>query len=108
MGEHPDPIDETGQGDANPTLLAKGVRAAPIRVVVAEDETLIRRGLELTFAGSEFHVVAMVANTDELLDAIEVHAPDLVLTDVRLPPGFTDEGLVAARRIKLRRPELGV
>jgi DNA-binding NarL/FixJ family response regulator len=85
-----------------------GEHPHPIRVVIAEDETLIRRGLELTLTGSEFQVVAMVATADELLSAIATEQPDLVLTDIRMPPGFTDEGLAAAKQIKQRWPHLPV
>ncbi|MEV0742407.1 response regulator transcription factor [Streptomyces sp. NPDC050549] len=80
----------------------------PLRVVLAEDSVLLREGLIglLTRCGHE--VVAAVGDAAALTAAVEEHAPDIVVTDVRMPPGFQDEGLHAAVRLRERRPTLPV
>jgi DNA-binding NarL/FixJ family response regulator len=81
----------------------------PIRLVVAEDSYLIREGLGLLFAtDEELDLVASVGSLDALLAAVEVHAPDVVVTDIRMPPTGTDEGIAAAERFADERPDLGV
>ncbi|MEW2329474.1 response regulator transcription factor [Micromonospora chersina] len=67
-----------------------------MRIVIAEDLLLLRDGLVRLLTDTGHEVVAAVDNADELLDAVERHRPDLSLVDVRLPPGFRDEGLRAA------------
>ncbi|MFI7280612.1 response regulator [Micromonospora chersina] len=71
-----------------------------MRIVIAEDLLLLRDGLVRLLTGTGHEVVAAVDNADELLDAVERHRPDLSLVDVRLPPGFRDEGLRAALRLR--------
>ncbi|MEV0911519.1 response regulator transcription factor [Streptomyces hokutonensis] len=80
----------------------------PLRVVLAEDSVLLREGLIglLTRCGHE--VVAAVGDAAALVAAVEEHAPDIVVTDVRMPPGFQDEGLHAAVRLREKRPTLPV
>lgn len=75
-----------------------------MRVVIAEDEALIRRGLELVLQDGGHEVVAAVADATELTDAVTRANPDLVVTDIRLPPTHTDEGLTAALRIRRELP----
>jgi DNA-binding NarL/FixJ family response regulator/class 3 adenylate cyclase len=72
----------------------------PVRVVVAEDAAIIRDGLTRLLAAEGFEVVADVADYDTLIEAVDRHRPDLVITDIRMPPTQTDEGLRAARHIK--------
>ena len=80
-----------------------------IRVVVAEDSLLVREGLRsLLSSHSEVTVVAVVSDYDELLAAVEAHRPDVVLTDIRMPPTNTDEGVRAAAQLRVSRPEVGV
>ncbi|MFE9240691.1 response regulator [Streptomyces sp. NPDC007007] len=76
--------------------------------MLAEDSVLLREGLIglLSRCGSE--VVAAVGNAEALVAAVEEHAPDIVVTDVRMPPGFQDEGLHAAVRLRETRPTLPV
>ncbi|MFF0445661.1 response regulator [Streptomyces sp. NPDC004609] len=76
--------------------------------MLAEDSVLLREGLIglLTRCGHE--VVAAVGDAEALLAAVAEHEPDIVVTDVRMPPGFQDEGLHAAVRIRERRPGLPV
>ncbi|MFF0159817.1 LuxR C-terminal-related transcriptional regulator [Streptomyces sp. NPDC005263] len=80
----------------------------PLRIVLAEDSVLLREGLIglLTRFGHE--VPAAVGDADALLGAVAEHQPDIVVTDVRMPPGFQDEGLHAALRLRAERPGLPV
>ncbi|MGW4156791.1 response regulator transcription factor [Micromonospora chersina] len=71
-----------------------------MRIVIAEDLLLLRDGLVRLLTDTGHEVVAAVDNADDLLDAVERHRPDLSLVDVRLPPGFRDEGLRAALRLR--------
>ena len=81
----------------------------PIRLVVAEDHYLLREGLRrLLDAVPEFEVVAVCDNLDSLLEAVDRDAPDVVVTDVRMPPGNSDEGIHAARRLRETNPGIGV
>lgn len=79
-----------------------------MRVVIGEDEALLRRGLELMLEAAEFDVVATAGDAVELEAAVSEHAPDLVVTDIRMPPSFTDEGLLAALRIRAQLPGTAV
>jgi DNA-binding NarL/FixJ family response regulator len=81
----------------------------PIRVVVAEDNYLVRQGLiALLEATPELDVRAVCADYDSLLAAVEAEDPDVVLTDIRMPPTNTDEGLRAADWLREHRPDIGV
>ncbi|RDI19232.1 LuxR family two component transcriptional regulator [Lentzea flaviverrucosa] len=79
-----------------------------IRTVLAEDGALLREGLAALLDRFGFQVVAAVADADALVAAVTDHAPDLVVTDIRMPPGFSDEGLRAAVRLRRTRPDLPV
>lgn len=79
-----------------------------MRVVLAEDSVLLREGLIRLLAAGGMEVVEAVADADELLGAVAEHDPDLVVTDVRMPPSHTDEGLRAALTLRKRRPSLPV
>jgi DNA-binding NarL/FixJ family response regulator len=80
-----------------------------IRVVFAEDNYLVREGTAALLATcDEIDVVAMVADRDELLSAVDEHSPDAVLTDIRMPPTGTNEGIEAAKQIRTEHPEIGV
>ncbi|MGX5696221.1 response regulator [Agromyces soli] len=79
-----------------------------MRIVIGEDEALIRRGLELLLGDAGHEVVAAVGDAEALLAAVEAHGPELVVTDIRMPPTSTDEGLVAALRIRRERPGTAV
>ncbi|WP_406419553.1 response regulator transcription factor [Streptomyces sp. NBC_00873] len=79
-----------------------------LRVVLAEDSVLLREGLIglLTRCGHE--VVAAVGDAEALIAAVAAHTPDIVVTDVRMPPGLQDEGLRAAVELRERQPTLPV
>ncbi|GAA3396075.1 response regulator transcription factor [Streptomyces roseoviridis] len=79
-----------------------------MRVMLAEDSTLLREGLVRLLAEEGHEVRAAVGNAVELLAAVEADPPDVVVADVRMPPTHTDEGLRAALEIRSRLPEVGV
>ncbi|WP_433209745.1 response regulator [Dactylosporangium sp. CS-047395] len=79
-----------------------------MRVVIAEDQALLRDGLVRLLTDRGHEVAAAVGDADALTAATDRHRPDLVVADVRMPPTFTDEGLRAARAIKQTHPEVGV
>jgi DNA-binding NarL/FixJ family response regulator len=79
-----------------------------VRVVIGEDEALLRRGLTLLLEGAGFEVAAAAADATQLLALTEQHSPDMVITDVRMPPTLTDEGMVAALQIARRHPTMSV
>jgi DNA-binding NarL/FixJ family response regulator len=79
-----------------------------VRVVVADDETLLREGVARLLADAGIDVVGTAANADELLRRVALTRPDLAIVDIRMPPTHTDEGLVAAREIRRSHPAVGV
>jgi len=79
-----------------------------VRVVIAEDQVLLREGLGRLFADGGHEVVASFGDAEQVLREVAEHAPDLVVIDVRMPPTFTDEGARAARELKDAHPDVGV
>jgi DNA-binding NarL/FixJ family response regulator len=79
-----------------------------MRIVIAEDSAVVRAGLAEILADSDHEVVAAVSNADDLLAAVAEHRPDVAVVDVRMPPGYTDEGLRAAIAIRRDHPQTGV
>ncbi|WP_261555432.1 response regulator transcription factor [Frankia tisae] len=80
-----------------------------LRVVLAEDSLLVREGVRMVLeASDDVTVVATCGDLDGLLAAVDTHTPDVVVTDVRMPPGHTDEGIRAAGRLRATHPGLGV
>lgn len=79
-----------------------------MRVVLAEDAVLLREGLVGLLERFGHTVAAAVGDAPSLIAAVEEHGPDIVVTDVRMPPGFTDEGLRAAFTLRAGRPGLPV
>lgn len=79
-----------------------------MRVVLAEDSVLLREGLVWVLGSAGVEVVAAVSDAEGLLRAVDDHEPDLVVTDVRMPPTHTDEGLRAALLLRHRRPKLPI
>jgi DNA-binding NarL/FixJ family response regulator len=81
----------------------------PIRIVLAEDQYLVREGLRrLLETRDELVVAAVCGDLESLLDAVAAEQPDVVVTDIRMPPGSTDEGIQAASRLRETNPEVGV
>lgn len=79
-----------------------------MRVVIAEDAVLLREGLVGLVERFGHTVAASVGDAAALVAAVEEHAPDIVVTDVRMPPGFSDEGLRAALALRRAHPGLAV
>lgn len=79
-----------------------------MRVVIAEDQALLREGLARLFRDAGHEVVATAADADDLRSRINGHKPDLAVLDVRMPPTFTDEGLRAAAWIRETHPRVAV
>jgi DNA-binding NarL/FixJ family response regulator len=80
-----------------------------IRVVLAEDNLLVREGLiSLLSSADEVELLAACSSLPELIEAVTTYKPDVVLTDIRMPPGHTDEGIQAARLLRQSHPDLGV
>jgi len=83
--------------------------SSPLRVVIAEDNYLVREGTRRLLEDSaEVDVVAAVGSADELIDAVERLRPQVVLTDIRMPPGHRTEGIEAAHAIRASHPQVGV
>ena len=79
-----------------------------MRVIVADDSVLFREGLARVLEGAGFEVVGQASNADELDVLVADRKPSLVILDIRMPPTQSDEGLVAAKRIRRQHPEIGV
>jgi len=79
-----------------------------LRVVIAEDQVLLREGLRRLFEDAGHDVVGTVDDADRLRAAVSEHEPDLAIVDVRMPPSFTDEGIRAAQWIRDEHPDIGV
>ena len=79
-----------------------------MRIVIAEDDPLLREGLALLLRAESLDVVATAGTADEALKAIDEHRPDVAILDVRMPPTHTDEGIVAAVEARRRQPGLAV
>jgi DNA-binding NarL/FixJ family response regulator len=79
-----------------------------MRVVIAEDNALLREGLVALLGDHGIEVVAQAEDGPGLLRVANGHKPDLAIVDVRLPPGFTDEGVRAAIELRERQPDVGI
>lgn len=79
-----------------------------LRVAVADDSALLRRGLAALLGSEGLEVVCEVADAEELLACISAHRPDVAVVDIRMPPTFTTEGIQAATAIRRDHPETGV
>ncbi|GHJ03563.1 DNA-binding response regulator [Streptomyces olivaceus] len=81
---------------------------AALRIVIAEDDPLLREGLALLLRAEGLDVVATADNAESVLVAVAEHEPDVAILDVRMPPTHTDEGVRAAVEARRRRPGLAV
>jgi DNA-binding NarL/FixJ family response regulator len=77
-------------------------------IVIAEDAFIVREGLRMLLEEAGYDLRAAVESYDELIDAVDTHSPDVVVTDIRMPPTRTDEGVRAARAIRSSHPDTGV
>ena len=81
----------------------------PIRLVVAEDHYLVREGIRrMLETEPDLEVTAVCGDLESLLAAVDASRPDVVVTDIRMPPGGIDEGIQAAERLRATNPEIGV
>lgn len=79
-----------------------------MRVVIAEDSAILRDGLAQLLIERGNAVVAVVGDAEALASAVDEHRPDVAVVDIRMPPSFTDEGLVAAIALRRKYPDVGV
>ncbi|MBF6183174.1 LuxR C-terminal-related transcriptional regulator [Nocardia otitidiscaviarum] len=82
--------------------------STPLRIVIAEDNAILRDGLTGLLTERGHQVVAAVGDADTLSDVVARHRPDVAVVDVRMPPTFTDEGLIAALALRRGHPDVGV
>ena len=80
----------------------------PVRVVIGEDDVLMREGIVRLLTEAGFEVVAQAGDAPDLLRKALAHRPDVAVVDVRMPPGRKDDGLRAAVELRAQRPEIGV
>lgn len=93
----------------DPIRRLAGKRATrAMRVAVADDSVLLREGVVRVLKESGFTITAQAGDADELLAAVTADPPDVVVTDIRMPPTYTDEGLEGAHQIRARFPDVGV
>ena len=79
-----------------------------MRVVLADDSVLLRKGVARLLEDVGFEVVAQSGDAEELLRDVSAHSPDVAIVDIRMPPTHTNEGLRAAQEIRQRFPDVGV
>jgi DNA-binding NarL/FixJ family response regulator len=84
------------------------IETAATRVVVADDDLLVREGISSVLAGAGYDVVGQAGDASELANVVRDSAPDLAVIDIRMPPTHTWEGLDAARAIRAEWPEVGI
>ena len=90
------------------TGISFGARCRQRRVVVAEDDVLLREGIVSLLTGAGFDVVGQVGDASTLASVVREQVPDLVITDIRMPPTQQSEGLDAARQIRAEFPQIGI
>jgi DNA-binding NarL/FixJ family response regulator len=79
-----------------------------MRIVVAEDSVLLREGIVRLLQEAGLEVVAQAESADDLMRKVRAHKPDIAITDIRMPPGNSDDGLQAARQIRAELPDTSV
>jgi len=79
-----------------------------VRVVIAEDSVLLREGIVRILEDAGIEVAGQAGDAEDLLRKVRAHKPDVAITDIRMPPSHTDEGLRAAHEIRAELPEVGV
>jgi DNA-binding NarL/FixJ family response regulator/DNA-binding SARP family transcriptional activator len=106
-----DPALELPAGSTAPNGFARREPDAhtPTRLVLAEDHYLLREGMRrLLETNPDLEVAAVCEDLDSLLAAVEAERPDVVVTDIRMPPGNLDEGIRASERLRVEHPDVGV
>ena len=79
-----------------------------MRLIIAEDDVLLREGIARILGDEGYEVVAQAGDRDDLLDKVRAHHPDIVVTDIQMPPTFTRDGIAAALQIRREHPEVAV
>jgi DNA-binding NarL/FixJ family response regulator len=79
-----------------------------VRVVIADDSLLVRKGIVSLLRDAGIEVAAEAACAEELLLAVDAHAPDVAIVDIRMPPDYEDEGVRAAHEIRARHPRMAI
>jgi DNA-binding NarL/FixJ family response regulator len=79
-----------------------------VRLVIADDEALLREGLARLLADAGFEIAGRCGDADALLRMVDARRPDVALVDIRMPPHHGDDGLLAAQEIRRRHPDIGV
>jgi DNA-binding NarL/FixJ family response regulator len=79
-----------------------------VRVVIADDNLLVRKGLAALLEASGIEVAAQADCAEDLLRDVDAHGPDVAIVDIRMPPTHTDEGLRAAQEIRSRHPDTAI
>jgi DNA-binding NarL/FixJ family response regulator len=102
------PAPSGGWAEPAPRPLPDPATRDRTRVVVADDDVLLREGLGSLLSGSGFDVVGQCGDPAQLLALVREHRPDLVIVDIRMPPTHTTEGLDAARMIRQELPETAI
>jgi DNA-binding NarL/FixJ family response regulator/class 3 adenylate cyclase len=102
------PVMRVAPKDDPISRLAAAKTSNAMRVVVADDSLLLREGVVRVLKDGGFNVIAQAGDGEELVAAVARDVPDVVVTDIRMPPSYTDEGLVATHKIRERFPEVGV
>jgi DNA-binding NarL/FixJ family response regulator/DNA-binding SARP family transcriptional activator len=107
-----DPALELPTGTAAPNAIARPAQDAPIpttRLVLAEDHYLLREGMRrLLETHTDLEVVAVCDDLESLLAAVKAERPDVIVTDIRMPPGNLDEGIRASDQLRREHPDVGV
>ena len=84
------------------------MRGDPMRIVIADDTMLIREGTARLLEDAGFEIVGKADDAPKLLRAVALDHPDVAIVDIKMPPTYTDEGLVAAEQIRAAHPQVGV
>src|SRR5437763_16663693 len=79
-----------------------------MRVVIGEDSVLLREGIARLVTEAGFEVVGQAGDGDDLVRKVRAHKPDVAVIDIRMPPGYSDEGLRAAREVRAALPTVGI
>jgi len=79
-----------------------------MRIVIGEDSVLLREGIARLLAEAGLDVVAQAGDADQLVRKVRAHKPDVAVIDIRMPPGYSDEGLQAVRQIRAVLPRVGI